>query len=618
MLFKSRGVRQKKPSSFNNSLTVTAAALTLLCSVQPVVLPGYASTDTGEASTLVSSSSVSAPTDEVNLASSATPSTSYVSSWEKLSAIQDGYDPTSSTDKAGGAYGNWNHSSATEWVEYDWPTPVNINRSDVYWWTDNGGILAPTASKLQYWDGAAFVDVPAAVGNGVALDTYNTTTFLPVTTTKLRMTITRGAQWTGILEWKVYATPTANVKKTKVSTLHGKQPELPAKVTRVLVDGTLMESNVQWDSITSSQLENPGSFTVTGDVEGTNVKAEADVYVRASDEVTLTGISEEQIETYVGKPPQLPAAIEALYSDGSVDNITNQVTWETYDPELLKQPRQFTITGTVEGTSIPAKATITVKPTSIISIAAADVSTIAGNAPVLPSKVTAIYDNGTTASIDVVWEAMDPAQYANAGTFTMKGTVAGTSVEANAIVTVAPKTIVSYQPFSTVYTVTGVAPVMPTSITAVYNDGSTAQVTGVTWPSIPASNYAAEGRFTVNNPTIPGRPSGVARPSATVAVRSINALYDTYVKTEEGNVPQLPNQINAVLSDGSTGLQRAIWETMEPSKYAQAGVFTVNGTVAGTTLPAKAHVTVLTEGAAITGISPAELSTQKGRRSYAA
>jgi hypothetical protein len=112
--------------------------------------------------------------------------------------------------KPGGAYGNWNHSDTTEWVEYEWQTPVTVNRSDVYWWTDNGGILAPTSSKLQYWDGTAFVDVPNVQGNGVELNKYNATTFDSVTTTKLRMTISRGAQWTGILEWKVFPTVEQN------------------------------------------------------------------------------------------------------------------------------------------------------------------------------------------------------------------------------------------------------------------------------------------------------------------------------------------------------------------------------------------------------------------------
>src|SRR6185503_7941543 len=79
-----------------------------------------------------------------NLATGAAVSTSYVSSWENLSAIRDGHDPTSSTDKAGGAYGNW-PTTGTNWVEYQWtgaawPLGAKVDHIAVYWWTDNGGI----------------------------------------------------------------------------------------------------------------------------------------------------------------------------------------------------------------------------------------------------------------------------------------------------------------------------------------------------------------------------------------------------------------------------------------------------------------------------------------------
>ena len=160
----------------------------------------------------------------INLATLATPSTSFVSSWENLSAINDGYEPRSSTDKGPGAYGNWNAQSATQWVQYTWPEEVVIDRSDVYWWTDNGGIMMPTASRLDYWDGSAWVPVQNAAGNGVLPNKYNTTTFDAVKTNQIRMTITRGSQWTGILEWKVFQAPVESVTPVEVTTLNGQLP----------------------------------------------------------------------------------------------------------------------------------------------------------------------------------------------------------------------------------------------------------------------------------------------------------------------------------------------------------------------------------------------------------
>lgn len=149
-----------------------------------------------------------------NIATNATASTSYVSPWEDLLAIQDGHNPVDSFDKTGGAYGNW-PTTGTNWVEYrwpdvDWPLGISTDTIEVYWWRDNTdpaevGIHAPSASWLEYWDGAHYVPVQNPVGLGVAVDHYNTTTFDPVTTDRVRLKFaSSGAASTGILEWKVY------------------------------------------------------------------------------------------------------------------------------------------------------------------------------------------------------------------------------------------------------------------------------------------------------------------------------------------------------------------------------------------------------------------------------
>jgi DUF1680 family protein len=140
-----------------------------------------------------------------NLALMATPSTSYVSPWETLGAINDGYNPSNSRDKGPAAYGNWPHLG-TEWVQYDWSAAISTSKIEVYWWSDGQGIDLPKACQLLYWNGSAFVPVSGAVGLGVAGNQYNTTTFSTVTTTALRLTIDSTAnKSTGILEWKVYA-----------------------------------------------------------------------------------------------------------------------------------------------------------------------------------------------------------------------------------------------------------------------------------------------------------------------------------------------------------------------------------------------------------------------------
>ena len=139
-----------------------------------------------------------------NLALTTTATTSYCSSWETITALNDGFDPIHSNDRRYVVYGNW-PQTGTQWVQYDWSSPVTINKADVYWFDDNQGIDLPSSCRLKYWNGSSYVNVANPVGLGVAGDQYNTTTFNPVTTTSLRLEMTgNGTYSTGILEWKVY------------------------------------------------------------------------------------------------------------------------------------------------------------------------------------------------------------------------------------------------------------------------------------------------------------------------------------------------------------------------------------------------------------------------------
>jgi hypothetical protein len=135
-----------------------------------------------------------------------TSSTSYVSSWETLGAINDDYQPSDSQDKGPGAYGNW-PETGVQWVQYDFDQSFTIDRVAAYWWDDNLGIDLPSASNVQYWNGSSFVDVPNGAGFGVADHQYNETTFDPVTTEAIRLEFTsNGDNSTGILEFQVWTT----------------------------------------------------------------------------------------------------------------------------------------------------------------------------------------------------------------------------------------------------------------------------------------------------------------------------------------------------------------------------------------------------------------------------
>jgi hypothetical protein len=134
-----------------------------------------------------------------------TRSTSFVSSWENLAAINDNFTPTSSADRSHPVYGNW-PQQGTQWVQYTWPSAVTLNRVSVYWFDDNQGIDLPASCQAQIWTGSAWQNVGAAGGCGVNPNMFNTVTFNTVTTTQVRLNITsRSGFSTGILELRALA-----------------------------------------------------------------------------------------------------------------------------------------------------------------------------------------------------------------------------------------------------------------------------------------------------------------------------------------------------------------------------------------------------------------------------
>lgn len=136
-----------------------------------------------------------------NLALSATPSTSYVSPWESLAAVKDGYTPTGSGDRGHGVYGNWNNPNSFQWVQYEWPQAHLINKMDVYWFDDNTGVRTPDTAYAEYWKDGAWV----ALGSvPVQRNVFNTVLPGNISTDKIRLSMRSNTQSTGIIEWRVW------------------------------------------------------------------------------------------------------------------------------------------------------------------------------------------------------------------------------------------------------------------------------------------------------------------------------------------------------------------------------------------------------------------------------
>lgn len=321
-------------------------------------------TATDGASTAASTVRVTATAqpDVVNVATDAVASASHTSPWESVAAVNDGIDPPSSNDPVNRRWGTW-PQRGEQWVRLDWPAPVRVDAADVFFFDDGGGVRVPASWRLQYWSGepGGWVDVPGASGYEQAPNRYNRTTFGSVTTTAMRAVLQSGAASVGVLEWKVYAEPVTDVRAVHVPTLAGNVPVLPPTATKRYADGGALDSAVTWQPITPDQVREPAtSFTAVGVVDGTGVLVEATVYVRLTEAVSITAIAPEHVVTRVGRPPALPPTVVATYNDGSRDSIAPTVAWDPVDPARYAQPGQFTVTGRVAGTSLPAIATVSV------------------------------------------------------------------------------------------------------------------------------------------------------------------------------------------------------------------------------------------------------------------
>lgn len=72
----------------------------------------------------------------------------------------------------------------------------------------------------------------------------------------------------------------------------------------------------------------------------------------------IAAITPVQVTSIVRDSPPLPTVVTAVYSDKTAKSLP--VVWEPVDPATLQQPGSFEVRGSVQGTDIPATASITV------------------------------------------------------------------------------------------------------------------------------------------------------------------------------------------------------------------------------------------------------------------
>jgi hypothetical protein len=202
------------------------------------------------------------PQTALNIARVAIPSSQTMASENPVSALNDGFTPANSYDRAHKLCAIWADRSAgsrTSWVQYEWSEPVSIDKVEIYWGVDRPvagelpgsyvrKIAAPEGYRILFWNGAEFVPVSQPQGLGIALDTFNATTFEPVKTSKLRIEVVpQKGRPAGIIEWKVFN--------------YGPVPQLPA-VVEAGVDRSVVSDGQTYLSGKATGLEDSSAYRV--------------------------------------------------------------------------------------------------------------------------------------------------------------------------------------------------------------------------------------------------------------------------------------------------------------------------------------------------------------------
>lgn len=144
------------------------------------------------------------PIPQPTIASSSRVSASIDS--RSITALNDQYQPASSSDHSMPYLHWWPKKDCQEWVQYDFDQPLTVSRSKVYWYDDRpfGGCRLPDSWELLYKAGEDWLPVPGVPEWPVRRDAWCAVEFPPLVTTALRLVFRISREHSaGIHEWVV-------------------------------------------------------------------------------------------------------------------------------------------------------------------------------------------------------------------------------------------------------------------------------------------------------------------------------------------------------------------------------------------------------------------------------
>lgn len=287
--------------------------------------------------------------------------------------------------------------------------------------------------------------------------------------------------------------------------------------------------------------------------------------------VVETSLAMPTVNLIVGQTSQakISAKLQIIgHQTGTIPVQLAGVKWSTGNGSIAGVDNNGLVRGQGAGTTTitaSAGATIVSKSVTVKAITALEaiqVSTKSGRAPNLPATVLASWSDGSKTQEKVTWST---ASYSNltatAKTVTLTGTVANTGIKATAKVTI--HGIRQLQAVA-VTTKTGVAPILPSTVTANWTDGTSSQES-VTWPAISSTLYSRStpGQFTVSGQV---QASSLAV-KATVHVITIKSAIPLSLATKSGQLPSLPATVSVTWSNGSRSQEPVTWPALKLSDF---------------------------------------------------
>lgn len=428
------------------------------------------------------------------------------------------------------------------------------------------------------------------------------------------------------------ASKATSVQGGTIWTVPGTKPMLP-EYLEVRYDNDVssepQREKVTWDRVSEDAYAKDGSFKVKGKLQG---GAEATITV---DVCSVTSVAvPERINTASGVFPELPWNVSVATSDGKTHNA--QVQWDYVRPSVYTgEPGQVTTVsgtlfasgldgygdGTNTGLTVQTKIVIQGVEKAIDNGETA-VTTKAGTAPTMPSKMAVEMSDGSVSTAAIDWDPISPEKYEQPGTFYATGHVVGFDAAAvmalldddgqkvgvdengnvTAKVTVADKKAkkVALQPEAVVVNTTvGSMLELPDAVSVYYSDGSARDTRG-SLGGIEIEKWTDTDGIDLSKPLakkgtykLVGKLKDVDNVNAIVYVnvseapRTITKLEAKSFSVAKGTskqdlYAQMPKQVVATYSDGSTDLLDIdVWDLSNVTDELLNGTGTVKitGTV---------------------------------------